>query len=35
MDPRERAAKDYAERAERGDFDETTPHPLSRNYSGG
>ena len=34
-DPRERASKDYIERAKRGDFDETTAHPLSDAYSGG
>jgi hypothetical protein len=34
-DPRAEAARRYVERAQRGDFDETTPHPLSKHYSGG
>jgi len=34
-DPRERASKEYIDRAQRGDFDGVTPHPLSKNYSGG
>lgn len=37
QDPRERerASIEYIERAKRGDFDGTTPHPLSDAYSGG
>lgn len=35
QDPRERAMRREYERAQRGDFDGVTPHPLSKHYSPG
>ena len=35
MDPRERAARIEYERAQNGEYDSVTPHPLSNNYSPG
>lgn len=35
MSPRERATRIEQERAQRGDYDGVTPHPLSKNYSPG